>query len=71
MVCVGLVVVALLTRLGRQLSLPLELFLLTTTPQLLLEVLLGLALVLLSRGEGNEVRVLKQDGNEMKIEKWG
>lgn len=49
---VCLVVVALLTGLGLQFSLTMELLLLTATSELLLEVLLGLLLMLLN-GEGS------------------
>lgn len=48
MLGVGLVVVALLTGLGLQLSLTMKLLLFTTASQLLLEVLLCLLLMLLN-----------------------
>lgn len=48
---VCLMAVALLTGLGLQLSMTLELFFFTPAPELLLEVLLGLQLVLLNREE--------------------
>lgn len=56
---VRLVVITLMTGLGLQLSLTLKLLLFTSTPELLLEVLLGLLLMLLNgeafKNEGTEV----------------